>query len=220
MNMTNRCYLVLSLLLAVANPLPAAPARQAHRNEITQVDLTASTVTIFNDHGEAKIYRVGAGTEILVNNQRGTINDLSPGMPAQVTSREPGVAERITVDNRVAPEDSKVRVPANAGPDNPVVVGTVKAGQQVTIVPIKVWWSGGGSKTGVYCDWNGYKGSGSKGMPWMVLVAAVGKSTFVPANNILTVTVPEDGTLVIYANDRKPQDNLGAGDITVTVADK
>jgi hypothetical protein len=90
----------------------------------------------------------------------------------------------------------------------------------VTIVPIKVWWSGGGSKTGVFCDWNGYKGSGTKAMPWMALVAAVGKDTFVPTNNTLTFTVPADGTLVLYPNDGKPQDNVGAGEVTVTVANK
>jgi hypothetical protein len=37
---------------------------------------------------------------------------------------------------------------------------------------------------------------------------------------MLTFTVESSGTLVLYANDDRPQDNVGAGDVTVTVSDQ
>jgi hypothetical protein len=232
MNTPKGCFLALtvSLLVALDATLPAAPPRQpqpqAHKNEITKIDALGGTVMISNERGETKIYRVGAGTQILINGQHATIKDLALGMVVQVNTSEPGVAGRIVVDAtgasvvKAAPASSRVRVPANTAPEHPVVVGAVKAGQVVTVVPIKVWWCGGGSKAGVFCDWNGYQGRGSKTMPWMVLVAAVGKDTFVPTDNALTFTVPADGTLALYPNDERPEDNVGSGDVTVTVADK
>lgn len=117
-----------------------------------------------------------------------------------------------------APAELRVRIPATSVGRDPVVVGSVEAGQVVTVRPIKVWWTGGGSKGGVYCDWKGYEGSNNEGgHPWMSLIAAVGKDSHAPANNTLTFTVAADGTLVLYANDDKPEGNIGSGEVTVTV---
>ena len=47
------------------------------------------------------------------------------------------------------------------------------------------------------------------------MIAAVGKDAVAPTNNVLTFTVLTDGTLVLYPNDGKPDDNSGTGDVTV-----
>jgi hypothetical protein len=117
-----------------------------------------------------------------------------------------------------APGATRVRVPATSVGRDPVVVGPVKAGQVVTVQPIKVWWTGGGSKRGVYCDWKGYEGSNNEdGHPWMSLVAAVGKDSHAPTDNSLTFTAAADGMLILYANDDKAEGNVGWGEVTVTV---
>lgn len=138
------------------------------------------------------------------------------------------MAERVIAANGVmgagdaatktAPAESRVHIPAASVGSHPVIVGLVKAGQVVTVEPIKVYWTGGGSKAGKYCDWNGYPGSGNEGgHPWMAVVAAVGKESHAPANNKLSFTVAADGMLVVYANDDKPEGNVGSGDVTVKV---
>jgi hypothetical protein len=174
-------FLVASTMLAAPRPTPPPP----HRLEISKVDVPGIAITVTNEHGEVKSYRLTTFSQILVNNQRGTINDLKPGMSVQVSSGQPGVAERVIAANGVlgagdaatktAPTETRVHIPAASVGSNPVVVGMVKAGQVVTVEPIKVWWTGGGSKAGKYCDWKGYEGSNNNGHPWMSVVAAVGK---------------------------------------------
>lgn len=152
--------------------------------------------------------------------------DLHPGLSATVTGGDPGIAERVVATGpsalrpgvaKTAPTQSQVRVPATAVHAKPYVLGNVVAGQTVAITPIKVWWTGGGSKAGVYCDWRGYPGSRIDGKPWMALVAEVGSSAHVAEGSNLTFTVPADGTLILYVNDDKPEGNVGFGDVTVTV---
>lgn len=207
-----------------ARPTTPTPA---HRFEISKVDAAGSAITVTNEHGEAKTYRLTNFTQILINNQRGTIKDLTAGMSVQVSSGEPGVADRVVAANgvmgagdmatKVAPAESRVHIASTSVGSNPVVVGMVKAGQIVTVEPVKVWWTGGGSKSGQYCDWKGYAGTSNQGHPWMAVVAAVGKESHSPADNKLTFTVAADGMLVVFANDDKPEGNVGAGDVTVKV---
>lgn len=210
----------------MAAPRPTPPI--GHKFEISKVDAVGNEISVTNEHGEVKSYHLTNFTQILVNNARATIKELTPGMSVQVTSGQPGVAERVVAVNGVlgvgdaaaktAPVESRVHIPATAVGSNPVIVGLVKAGQVVTIEPIRVWWTGGGTKAGKYCDWKGYEGSSNMGgHPWMALVAAVGKETHAPADNKLNFTVAADGVLVVYANDDKPEGNVGAGDVTVKV---
>ena len=109
-------------------------------------------------------------------------------------------------------------VPASAGPRNPVTVTSVKTGQKVTITAGKVLWKGGGSKGTAFTDWHGYKDRLEKnGLPWMALVAAVGKKTFVASSKEFSFTAPSDGDLVLFANDSNPKGNSGKGEVTVTI---
>jgi hypothetical protein len=199
------------------------------KNEITQVDASAGSLTVSNGRGGYATYRTTPATEILLNGVKADLASLAPGMTAMVASAS-GDASRIVAttgskptggdDAGVVLKEAKFTVPAASSRTKPVIVGSVKAGQQVTITPIRVHWSGGGSKKGVYCDWNGYPGKRDSGHTWMALVASVGKSTFAPKDNALSFTVPADGLLALYANDDSPEDNVGSGEVTVTVAPK
>jgi len=117
-----------------------------------------------------------------------------------------------------APASSTVEVPATAGSRSPVKVGTVTAGQKITLTIGHVLWKGGGSKTGDSTDWRGYRGrKEGNGLPWLALVAAVGKQNFLPDKKVFTFTVPANGTLVLYCNDGNPDGNSGKGEVTVKV---
>jgi len=117
-----------------------------------------------------------------------------------------------------APASSSVVIPATAGPGNPVKIGLVTAGQKVTLSIGHVFWKGGGSKAGASADWHGYRNRLEKNaLPWMALVAAVGKKNFLPDNKEFTFTVPADGVLVLYANDSNPNGNSGKGEVVVKI---
>lgn len=189
--------------------------------------MSGGMIAVTNEHGEVKSYHLSSLTQILVNNQRGTINDLQLGMSVQVSGGRPGEADRVIAANGVlgtgdaasknAPAETRVHIPASSVESNPVIVGAVKAGQVIMVEPIKVWWTGGGTKAGKYCDWKGYERSNINGHPWMSVVAAVGKDSHAPANNTLSFTVAADGVLVVYANDDKAEGNVGGGDVRVKV---
>jgi hypothetical protein len=117
-----------------------------------------------------------------------------------------------------APGVSKVEVPATSGARSPVKIGKVTAGQKVTLEIGRVLWKGGGSKTGDSTDWRGYRGrKEGNGLPWMALIAAVGKQNFVPDKRTFTFTVPADGILTLYCNDGRPDGNSGRAEVTVHV---
>ena len=96
--------------------------------------------------------------------------------------------------------------------------GKVSAGQKVTLTIGHVLWKGGGSKAGTPVDWHGYRGRMEKNaLPWMALVAAVGKQAFLPDKKEFSFTVPADGELVLFANDGNPDGNSGKGEVTVKI---
>jgi hypothetical protein len=190
--------------------------------EIKQIDPAANTFTVVGTKGEFHPFKTKVTTEVQVDGKRANVKDLSLGMQAQVTVGEPGTAARIIspppgTQLKAASGQMAIKVPANALKANPIIVGSVIAGQKVTITPKKVWWTGGGSQRGQYCDWRGYKPEGSKGIPWMALVAAVGGTEHWAKDNTLTFTVPANGSLVLYANDDKGG-NDGEAEVIVTVA--
>jgi hypothetical protein len=118
--------------------------------------------------------------------------------------------------------DIPVKLPPNTLRTQPLKLGTVTAGQKVTLTAVKVQWSGGGSKQGVFCDWRGYNTQKplANGIPWMALVAAVGKKEYWPkTKSAFSFTVKEDGELVLYANDDQGG-NLGEAEIIVKVSPK
>ncbi len=117
-----------------------------------------------------------------------------------------------------APAGTAITVPATAGARNPVKVGRVTKGQTITITIGPVLWKGGGSKTGDSVNWKGYRGRlEGNGLPWMALVAAIGKQNFLPDKREFTFTAPADGELVLFANDGNPDGNKGKGEVTVKI---
>jgi hypothetical protein len=118
--------------------------------------------------------------------------------------------------------DIPVKLPPNTLKTRPLILGTVTAGQKVTLTAVKVQWSGGGSKAGVFCDWRGHNPDKplANGIPWMALVASVGKKEYWPkTKSAFSFTVKEDGELVLYANDEQGG-NLGEAEILVKVSPK
>jgi len=82
-------------------------------------------------------------------------------------------------------------------------------------------WKGGGSKGTAFTDWRGYKDRLEKnGLPWMALVAAVGKMDFPRDGEEYSFEAPADGDLCFLRNDRNPNGNTGKGEVTVTVSEK
>jgi hypothetical protein len=114
--------------------------------------------------------------------------------------------------------DIPVNLSASVMKPNAMKLGHVIAGQKVTVKPVKVEWSGGGSKRGVFTDWRGHNPDKlmKNQIPWMALVAAVGPSEHWAKDNTLSFTVPEDGELLLYANDALG-DNKGEAEVVVTV---
>jgi hypothetical protein len=115
-----------------------------------------------------------------------------------------------------------ITLPGSTLKTTPFSVGTVVAGEKVTITPKEVRWSGGGTKKGQFCDWRGHNPNvplAGSGIPWMALVAAVEKNEFWAKDHTLSFTVPADGMLLLYANDTGGG-NEGQADIIVTISPK
>ena len=113
--------------------------------------------------------------------------------------------------------ETPVKVPASTLQTQPLKLGTVTAGQKVTVTAVKVQWTGGGSKQGVFCDWRGHNPDKklANGIPWIALVAAVGKKEYWPkTKSAFSFTVKEDGDLLLYANDDQGG-NLGEAEVVV-----
>jgi hypothetical protein len=203
----------------------AAPPKPV-RNQITKIDAVAQEFTITDGEGGFKTYRFKPTTEVLLNNQRSSTAALAPGMIALVATGDPGTASRImasvpvkpTLIAKPVPPTAQVRFPASTGEEKPHIHGSVKAGQKVTVTPVKVWWEGGGSRKGKFTDWHGYPGSrNNHDKPWMALIAQVGGNYFSPKDGALSFTVPTDGVLVFFCNDEKAEGNEGSASISVTI---
>ena len=131
----------------------------------------------------------------------------------------PRLQSAIAAGGQAQSEAIKVEVPATAGPRNPQKIATVRAGQKISVTIGHVLWKGGGSRTGNSTDWRGYRGRIERNaLPWMALVFAVGKQTFLPDKREFTFTAPADGDLVAFANDSKPDGNSGKAELTVTIS--
>lgn len=211
------------LLLVIGLTFAHRAFAQSVTGQIKEVDPAAKSFIVTGAKGEFHTFRTKFTTEILINGERSALTDLAPGASVQVSPGEKGYAGRIVspapgVRAKPAPAQSVVKIPATAGRAKPVTVGAVSAGQRVTVTPNKVWWSGGGSRKGAYCDWRGYERSNISGLPWMALVAAVGTDEYWPKDNTLSFTVPAAGVLTLFANDTGAQDNDGQGHVTVSVA--
>lgn len=195
---------------------------QSVSGQIKSIDASGNSFSITGAKGDVYSYRTKFTTEVVLNGQRANLKDLPAGTSVLVTPGEKGFAARIVspapgAQVKPAPAQSVVKLQAMWARSKPVLVGAVSAGQKVTVTPNKVWWSGGGSRKGAYCDWRGYPGSNVSGLPWMAVVAAVGTNEYVPKDDALTFTVATSGVLTIYANDTAPEDNDGQGLVTVSV---
>ncbi len=217
-----KTFLFLTIVFALSFAQTASA--QSVTGEIKQLDAAISSFMLTGAKGDFRQFRTKLTTEILIDGKPAAFKDLSLGIQALVTPGETGYAARVVspppgLQAKVASGQSAIKVPANALKANPVIVGSVTAGQKVTITPKKIWWSGAGSKKGQFCDWRGYDPEHAKGIPWMALVAAVGANEFWAKDNTLSFTVPASGSLILYANDDKAG-NEGQGDVVVTIAPK
>ncbi len=212
------CLLII-LLLATTN----AAFCQSVTGQVKEASPQANTVTLTGAKGDFHTFRTKFTTEILLNGKRATLKELPPGASVQVTRGEAGFAARIvspapTAQVKAAPAQSEVKISAMDGRAKPATIGAVVAGQRVTIMPKKVWWSGGGSRKGAFCDWRGYEGTNMSGKPWMALIAAVGSEESWPKDNTLSFTVSSAGVLTVFANDTAGEDNAGQGQVTVSIS--
>lgn len=212
------------LLLALFSMFVQHVSAQSVVGEITQLDPSTGTFTITAAKGAIHTFKTKITTEVRIDQKLSKLQALALGTRAIVTPGEPGFAAKIVTpppgaEAKIAAGQSLVKVPATALKENPVVVGSVTAGQKVTVTPKKVWWSGGGSKKGVFCDWRGYTPNQPKGIPWMALVAAVGTDEHWAKDNTLSFTVAANGTLVLYASDGKGG-NEGGGEVIVKIDPK
>ena len=213
---------ILAILFLYVGLLASA---QTSTTAIYKIDLANGVIVTKGGKGEFKEYKVRPTTEIVSGNARLKLSDLAVGNSVAVTTGEPGTANRIVVfaanfGIKPAPGQSKIKVLATNVTDKPVIVGTVVAGQKVSITPIKVWWTGGGSKKGKFTDWRGYDPEKAKRAPWMALVATVNGTEFWAKDNSLEFTVPSDGKLELSCNDGDAGGNDGAAEITVTISPK
>lgn len=74
---------------STAKHTPAGPP------QITITNITATSIT-FSDDNSTKTVNVTPFTEVIVNGQKGTMNDLKTGMVVNVALRDPSTASRIT----------------------------------------------------------------------------------------------------------------------------
>lgn len=96
--------LLFCLLLTVSVAVPsfarakkkATPA-PAHETVISAVSATSITVT---DEKSAKTVNVSPLTEVIINGQKATVNDLKPGMAVSLVLTGPTQASRITATSR------------------------------------------------------------------------------------------------------------------------
>ena len=193
--------------------------------QLKDINAEANTFSVNGTKGEVHMFRTKTTTEVWVTGKRATLKDLPAGASVQVTRGETNYAARIIspapgAQTKAAPSQANMKVPATATKLNPVLIGGVVAGQRVTVTAKKVWWSGGGSRKGSYCDWKGYDQTNVNGLPWMALVAAVGNEDHGVKDNSLAFEVKADGTLTLFANDSAPDGNDGDAQVTVTVSPK
>lgn len=108
----------------------------------------------------------------------------------------------------------KAKVSATNFVGDPINTGVALVkGQAFSIVPNpKDKWTGGGSKRGVYCNYQGYPGNGGE---WMQMRYQIGENKAVPVVSDAIQTAPSNGELKLFAEDGSAAGN--AGDIRVEI---
>jgi hypothetical protein len=203
-------FLVFVLAVIVAEPLFA----QSIAGTVQRVNPAENTLAVSGPQGSSSTFQVNATTEITLNGKLATLNNLTAGTFVLVSPGDEGFAGKI-----VSPAEIQITVSAKANRSAPVRAVTVSAGQNITIVPGDVRWCGGGTRKGVFTGWTGYA-QGGNSIPWMALVAAIGDKEFWAKGDTLSFVAPTDGSLDLYANDAKPDDNTGQAHLTVTITAK
>ena len=141
-----------------------------------------------------------------------------PALP-HLCAEEPGEPRgHEAFDWKKFPHSKDFEIPAAATQSDPMHIARVTAGQTVTLSIRNVHWSGGGTKGKTPTDYRGYRDRREhNGLPWMALVAGIGSHHFLPDHAEYSFTVPEDGELVLFANDDRPDGNVGRAKVTVKI---
>jgi hypothetical protein len=112
-----------------------------------------------------------------------------------------------------------IEVTVNADDSNsmPRATGIIlKKGQMFSIDPNRNdTWSGRGTKDGVFCGYMGYDDRGNK---WMRMMFRVGDGQGIPVEAGKVQTAQQDGELLLYALDDRPEGNIGKIRVSVVVS--
>ena len=110
-----------------------------------------------------------------------------------------------------------VQVQATQNRVNPLTTGvTLQKGQCFVLEPYpQDKWTGGGSKSGVYCDYMGYA---DRGHNWMRLKYQTGGGTPMPVIGGLKCFADSTGVLKLFCTDSKTDDNNGRVRVLIRVA--
>ena len=77
-------------------------------NKVVSVNAADKTITV-EEGKETNVYHVNAFTTIMVNGQKGKLEDVQPGMKVSVTTSGKDTASRIDVDDMPASETPKAK---------------------------------------------------------------------------------------------------------------
>ena len=110
-----------------------------------------------------------------------------------------------------------VQVEATQNRENPLMTSVkLQKGQCFVLEPYpQDKWTGGGSKSGVYCDYMGYA---DRGHNWMRLRYQIGGGTPVPVVRGLKYRAESGGVLKLFCTDGKMDDNKGGIRVVIKIA--
>ena len=93
--------IALAVLLLFSNSIAAFA--QSMKGEIMSVEAAANSLVVSAKNGSApRTYILKVGAEVTLNGARAKLADLATGMAVQVTSAEPGFANRLVATGVVA----------------------------------------------------------------------------------------------------------------------
>ncbi len=101
--MKPRSILRIALAILLLFPASITAFAQAMKGEIMSVEAAASSLIVTAKNGSApRTYIVKLGAEVTLNGEHAKLADLAAGMAVQVTSSEPGFANRLVATGAVA----------------------------------------------------------------------------------------------------------------------
>jgi hypothetical protein len=118
-----KAFLPFLLLLAASIQAIA----QSMTGDITALDAKAGTLTVSTGGAVGRLYRTRVSVEVFINGAKSKFEELTEGMTVKITSKEPGLAERIEAGGR---------------PKSGVSAGGTQNLEQRLIGTKWIWWEG------------------------------------------------------------------------------